>query len=292
MKEHSSLAYLAGASAGLIWSLGAVTNRLADDTDAFQYLIWRSVGIIVTLELLAVVKHRRSPMVLSVTSGMTMVIGSFGLLGASLGFVYAIKNTTAANAALLSSMTPFVAAVLGWIVLRQRIANMTFAAMIVGLLGVLVMVSGDLGVGSARGNLAAVGCSFGFGVYMVSIRARRDLPWVAAMPGYCVPMIVLCGAVTLAGRRTLVPPMDDLALAFVHGAVFIVSGTFLFNWSSLTVAPVGMALLAQTETIAVPLLIAVVFGELPSRLALIGALIILVSLIMNAVGTSGASVQV
>ena len=38
--------------AGAVWSLGAVTARLADRSDAFQYLIWRSIGIIVVIEIL------------------------------------------------------------------------------------------------------------------------------------------------------------------------------------------------------------------------------------------------
>jgi drug/metabolite transporter, DME family len=275
-----------GATAGVIWSLGALTNRLARHVDAFQYLVWRSIGVVVVLELIARITRKPSPFVQALTSGWVMVIGSAGLLGASLGFVYAIKNTSAANAAFLSSMTPFVAAVLGWIALRESIRPVTVVAMFIGVIGLLVMVLGDLGAGTFRGNAAAVMSSLGFGIYMVSIRARPTLPWVAAMPGYAIPMIVLCGAVTLGHRRTLLPPTADFLLPLLHGAVFIVCGTLLFNAASQSVPPVGMALLAQTETIAVPLLIAAWFGEWPTAQSLIGALIILVSLILNAVGTS------
>ena len=48
-------------SAGLVWSFGGVTARSADHSDAFQYLIWRSVGIIVVIELIA--RWRRRPAV-------------------------------------------------------------------------------------------------------------------------------------------------------------------------------------------------------------------------------------
>ncbi len=55
--------------AGVVWSFGAVTARMAKHTDAFQYLIWRSVGVLVVMELMAAI--RREPMLLpkAYTSG-------------------------------------------------------------------------------------------------------------------------------------------------------------------------------------------------------------------------------
>jgi hypothetical protein len=60
--SSSRIPFVASAmalGAGAVWSFGAVTARLAEDTDAFQYLIWRSVGIIVVVEAMAVI--RRGP---------------------------------------------------------------------------------------------------------------------------------------------------------------------------------------------------------------------------------------
>lgn len=266
-----------------------MTNRLAAGTDAFQYLIWRSIGIVVVIEALARIKRRRSPLIESFTHGPIMLLGSLGLLVASLGFVYALKNTSAANASFLASLTPFVAAGLGWVALRERVSRITVLAMLIGMVGLVVMVSGDLGAGGMDGNLAAVGCSFGFGLYMVCIRARPTFPWSAALPGYAVPMIILCTIVSALQKRPLVPSPHDLLLALLHGAVFIVIGTLWFNAASLVVAPVGMALLAQTETIAVPVLIALWFGERPGRQALAGAGIILISLVVNAAASAQAA---
>ena len=85
--------------AGAVWSFGAVTARLADEADAFQYLIWRSIGIIAVIELLARRRGKPSQTVRAYTSGRTMMVANLMLLLASLGFVYAVKTTTAANAA-------------------------------------------------------------------------------------------------------------------------------------------------------------------------------------------------
>ena len=72
------------------------------------------------------------------------------------------------------------------------------------------------------------------------------------MPGYALMMIVLCAVITLAGGRPLVPPAEDIALAVIHGGVFIVVGTTLFNIASRQVPAVAMAVFAQTEMLFVP----------------------------------------
>lgn len=45
----------------------AILKRLSEDVDAFQYLIWRSVGIIVVIEILSALK--RQPFVRAWRSG-------------------------------------------------------------------------------------------------------------------------------------------------------------------------------------------------------------------------------
>ena len=48
--RRGALAPLLALSAGAVWSFGTVLARAADGSDAFQYLIWRSLGIIVVVE--------------------------------------------------------------------------------------------------------------------------------------------------------------------------------------------------------------------------------------------------
>ena len=47
--------------AGLIWSFGAITARLANNTDAFQYLLWRCIGIVIVVEGWRLVRRQRPP---------------------------------------------------------------------------------------------------------------------------------------------------------------------------------------------------------------------------------------
>jgi drug/metabolite transporter, DME family len=197
--------------------------------------------------------------------------------------VYALKNTTAANAAFLSSLTPLVAAVLGRVVLKERLSRVTIGCITVALGGLLLMVLSDLNAGNMVGNAAAMMSSFGFGIYMICIRSSAARNWSPVLPGYAVAMIALCGTVTLINGRTLLPPLFDILMAMLHGGAFIVIGTLLFNVASKSVPAVGMAVLSQVENVFVPVWIFVWFSDIPKATALIGGAIILSAVLTKAV---------
>lgn len=277
------VASLLVAAAGLVWSLGAVTARLAKHTDAWQYLVWRSIGVLVVMEVMTLVKRQKPLMPQAYRTGRMMQMATFGLLLASLSYVYALKNTTAANAAFLSSLTPLVAAVLGRVLLKERLSRVTIGCIAMALGGLLLMVLSDLNAGNMVGNAAAMMSSFGFGIYMICIRSSAARNWSPVLPGYAVAMIVLCGTVTLINGKTLLPPLFDILMAMLHGGAFIVIGTLLFNIASKSVPAVGMAVLSQVENVFVPVWIFVWFSDIPKATALIGGAIILAAVLTKAV---------
>ena len=69
--------YWAGAFlalfAGTMWSFGGITVRFAPDSDPWQYLIWRSIGLFVAVEAW------------SLMQGRGLLIGKF-LTGGGSGF--------------------------------------------------------------------------------------------------------------------------------------------------------------------------------------------------------------
>ena len=278
--------------AGVVWSFGAVTARMAKHADAFQYLIWRSVGVVVVMEVMT--KMRGQPVLLrkAYTSGRWMMTANFGLLLASLAFVYAVKTTTAANASFLGSITPLVAVVLARVVLAERLSRVTLGALVVALVGLVVTVFGDLHAGNMVGNIAALLASVGFAIYTISVRSDPNADWSPVLPGYAAMMIVLCSAITLANGKTLFPPAKDIALALGHGAVFIVVGTILFNRGSKRVPAVPMTVFAQTEMVFVPLWAFLVLGEAPKAATIVGGAIIFGAVVGKAIlDTAPGAVQ-
>ncbi len=285
-------ASLMALGSGVVWSFGAVTARMAKHADAFQYLIWRSVGVLVVMEVMTAI--RREPMMLprAYKSGKWMLSADFGLLLASFMFVYAVKTTTAANASFLGSVTPLAAVVLGRIVLRERLSRVTLGAIIVAFVGLIVTVFGDLHAGNMVGNIAALTASVGFAIYTISVRSNPNADWSPVLSGYAAAMIVLCSVITLANGKTLFPPAKDMGLALMHGAVFIVVGTKLFNRGSKSVPAVPMTIFAQTEMVFVPLWAFLVLSEAPKAATVVGGAIIFAAVVGKALlDTAPGAVQ-
>ena len=278
--------------AGVVWSFGAVTARSAKHADPFQYLIWRSVGVLVVMETMTRLRGQPPLLRKAYTSGKWMGTATFGLLLASLAFVYAVKTTTAANASFLGSITPLVAVILARVVLGERLSRVTLGAIIVAFVGLVVTVFGDLHAGNMLGNSAALIASVGFAIYTISVRSDPRGDWSPVLPGYAAAMIALCSVITLIHGKTLFPPAKDIALGVVHGAVFIVVGTILFNHGSRRVPAVPMTVFAQTEMVFVPLWVYLVLGEAPKPATVVGGAIIFAAVVGKAIlDTAPGAVQ-
>ena len=260
-----------------------MTARLADETDAFQYNIWRSIAIIAVVEIAALVRRQGAMIPRAFRSGGLMVLASGCLLLASIAFVYAVKTTTPANAAFLASLTPLVAVLLAKVTIGERLTRVTIGAVALAFVGLCITVIGDLEAGNLTGNLAALLSSFGFAGYAICVRTDPQRDWSPVLPGYAVMMIVVCGAVTAVRGAAFVPPASDIGYALLHGGVFIVVGTTLFNIASRQIPAVAMAVFAQTEMLFIPIWALIVLSERPQATSLIGGTIIFAAVIGKAV---------
>lgn len=267
------VASLLGLGAGVVWSFGAIASRLAEGADAFQYMVWRSIGVIAVVEVMAAVQGQPFPTIRAWRSGRVMMLANFGLFLASICFVYAVKTTTPANAAFLGSLTPLVAVVFSRF-LGEKLSRSTIVALAVGTAGLVITVVSDLEAGSMVGNISALVASVGFAIYTVCLRTDTSRDWSPVLPGYGLLMVAVCSAVTLFHGKTLVPPAADIGWALLHGSVIIVVGTVMFNAASKHVPAVPMTVFAQTEMVFVPVWGFLILDLTPKPLTLLGGAII------------------
>jgi DME family drug/metabolite transporter len=289
--DHTSrvvtLAPIMALTAGVLWSFGTILSRVADRSDAFQYLIWRSIGIIVIVEIWALLARKPQSTLRAFTSGRRMMAANIALLLASIGFVYAVKTTSAANAAFLNATAPLFGVLVARFALGEQIFRRTYVAMVMAVVGLTVMVIGDLQVGDFAdnivGDLAALSSALGFAFYASIVRSAPERDWSPVLPGYSAIMIVICAAVTLADGNALAPPVADISLAMLHGGIFIVVGTLIFNIASRHVPAAAMTVFAQTELVLVPLWAFLLLSETPTGSTLLGGSIIVVAVVGMAI---------
>ena len=264
-------------SAGLCMSLGGPIIRLADDSTPWQFLFYRSLGAAAII-LVYFLVTRRPVLDLIRSAGVNGLVGGLGLAVAFTGYVWGVMHSTVANALFLISASPLVAAFLGWMVLRERVARSMWFAMFGVIVGVTIMIGEGLAEADLLGDLAALASAVGFAVFSVAIRRGRDTDMS--------PTILIGAAITTAfsavmaasGGTGLAAPMMDVGLAAAYGVLVIGAGIFMLTIGARNVPAAELLVLSLTEVVFASIWVWLAFGEVPSILTLVGGLIILGSI--------------
>jgi drug/metabolite transporter (DMT)-like permease len=274
------------ALAGVFWSIGGLLIRLIEGASGWQIVLFRSLALALTLTLIIALRHRGRLLGAFRDAGWGGVAAAAALAGGFIAFVLALQHTTVANATFMLGASPFFGALLGRLVLGERIRRATALAIAVALLGILIMVGGGLVVDAPHGSLLALGASFGFAIFSVLLRrgrARDMLPCVAiagAIAALVALPVVLAGAPSLGSALVLSP--RDFALCAVMGAVQVGGGLTLFTLGARHVPVAELTLLSLTELALAPLWVWLAIGEVPSAHTLAGGAIIVAAITCQA----------
>lgn len=269
--------------AGVLWSTVGLGIRLIEDAVVWQILLYRSVSLSVFLYIVIRMRTGESPFVLVRRMGWPAVLAGLALVAAYAGGIFAIQSTTVANAMLLFATAPFMAAALGWVVLRERVRWATWGAIVAAILGVGVMVAGEADQGALAGNLAALGSAFGFAVFTVALRwgrAGEMLPSVFLSGVFgAVIMAVIC----LTAGLPLVLSVQDGGIAVGMGVFQVGAGLILYTLGSRSLPAAELTLLSLAEVVLGPLWVWLFLGETAGANTLMGGAILLAAIVGNAV---------
>ncbi|MEZ5796538.1 MAG: DMT family transporter [Paracoccaceae bacterium] len=127
-------------TAGLLWSFQALIIRQIEVAGAWAVLTWRSVAMIPVLLVFLAWRQGGAPWPAIRKTGLAGGIGGVALVVAMGGTILAFQTTTVANAAFLLAASPFLAAILGRLILSEAVAGRTWGAIALALAGICVMV--------------------------------------------------------------------------------------------------------------------------------------------------------
>ena len=131
-----------------LWSLMGLGLRQIEAASVWQILFWRSVGMVPVLMAFIAWTSDGRPWAAIRSVGLAGALGGIGLVFAFAGAITAIQTTTIANAVFLFTASPFVAAILGWIILGERVRPWTWAAIGLAVFGMYLMVREGLVMGA------------------------------------------------------------------------------------------------------------------------------------------------
>lgn len=269
-------------AAGVLWSTVGLGIRLIEDAVVWQILFYRSISLSVFLYFVVRMRSGESPFTQIRRVGFPSVIAGLALVAAYSGGIYAIQSTSVANAMLLFATAPFMAAVLGWIVLRESVRNATWIAIVVAIAGIAIMVADKSGGVALKGSLAALASAFGFAVFTVALRWGKS--------GEMLPSIFLSGLFAIVITFAICQSLDlSVALSLRDGSIAMGMGVFqvgagliLYTLGSRSLPAAELTLLSLAEVLLGPLWVWLFLGEITTLNTLVGGAVLLVAIVGNA----------
>lgn len=292
MQKLTDRNYLKGfflvSFAATMWSFGALIVRYMVDAQIYQwqYLFFRGL-MIATVLLIYLMARKGIAFVIDFKNiGFSGLIGACGLVAAFSGFIWSITLTTAANTLFMLAATPFIAAILGIILLQEKIRSVTWIAMATALAGILVMVIEGLEAGNLLGNLIALVSAIGFAVFSVSLRWRKETPQftTVTLAGALCALFALL--ILFFHNDTPVMPLRNVYLSILHGSI-VGLGLILFSMGAKFLQAAELTLLSLIEVVGGVLWVYLpIFGirEVPTLLTIAGGIIVLCAIVLDGVG--------
>jgi drug/metabolite transporter (DMT)-like permease len=212
-----------------------------------------------------------------------LTLAAFGLCYAStmILFVIANKLTASANAILLQYMAPVWAALLGWIVLRERLKWEHWCALFLVAVGMSFVFSGGLAKGSLLGDMTALVSGITFGANSVVLRLKKD----SNPADILISSHIICALFSIP-FFFLYPPVINtgniMSILFM-GIFQIGMASALFAYGIKRITAVQAMLTATIEPVLNPVWVFAVTGEKPTFSVVIGGCLIIAAVIFPAV---------
>jgi drug/metabolite transporter (DMT)-like permease len=273
--------------AGVLWSTVGLGIRLIDEATVWQILLYRSISLSLFLAIVIYLRSGRNLLKVVKAAGLPGCIAGLALVGAYSGGIYGIQSTSVANAMLLFASAPFMAAILGWIFLRERVRKATLVATLFAIVGIGIMVQDKSQGGTALlGNLAALGSAFGFAVFTVALRWGRsgDMLPAAFLSG--IFAILITSSICLVSGLTFQISFNDTSISMGMGVFQVGAGLVLYTLGSKTLPAAELTLLSLAEVLLGPLWVYLFLNEVATLNTLLGGLVLLLAIAGNAI--SGA----
>ena len=261
-------------------SFGGIIVKSFEGANLWQILFWRQFffSIIVILYLLAT--YKKNFFKSFYVSGAPGFIGGLFLSLGFAAYVFAMYTTTVANTNFIITTETIFLAVFGYIFLKEKIDLITFASIILGMLGVLIILGSSLSIQSSEqflGNLVAFIMPISFAILVIVV---RKFPKVDMVPAQFTAGI-FAAIIGFFFADKLAISFHDLFLAFIAGFFQIGFGFILITVGSQTTPAAVVGILMLTESVFGPLWAWIFINEIPPSSVLLGGGIIIFSILFQ-----------
>jgi drug/metabolite transporter (DMT)-like permease len=281
-EERPAAVYFALALGVICFAASALLVRAADDAPGLTIAVWRTSLAALFLAPIALPRIGRD--VATLSKNDVLLIGASGILLSFhfITWIESLYHTTIASASVLVTTSPIFLAILGFVLLKERLSRPVLVSIPIAVTGAVVLGLGDLGADAVApravlGNSLALFAAVLVSGYLIIGRViRRRTSWL----GYVFPLYVVVAVNTLLVAIFRGTPLFGfsaeiyiLCALMALGPQIIGHGSFNFAVKYIPAAVLGV--LALLEPVLASIFGYIIFGEQPGTLAIFGMTIVL-----------------
>ena len=268
-------------SASFFTSLAGILVRLVEEADGWQLQFYRVVSFLVFIFGFLCWRHRGRCLQSFRDIGRPGLLAACFLGVAFVTYIFAMIETSVAKVVFIGSASPFVAALIAWRVLRERLAPRTLVAIAAAMLGIAIMMGESIGGRDPLGAGLALLQVVSYGSALVCFRARRQVDML--------PAAALAGILAMLVSAVMAPDLGisahDLGIAVLLGVVQLGFQYVLVALGTRHVPAGEVALLGRLQVVLAPLWVWLALGEVPTPVTLIGGAVVVGAVVVNSLAS-------
>ena len=202
------------------------------------------------------------------------------LFGCVTCFVTANKMTTAANAIVLQYIAPAFVLIISAVFLKHKLKKIEIAVVASTFLGIILFFVDEIDFDGMMGNFIAI-CSGLFMAIMFVFNGKLNLD--ARMTGILVAHLLTATIGLPIGFATYetVIMQQDIMLILLLGVVQLGIPYVLYALAASKISPLSCSLIGMIEPLLNPIWVAIFYGEMPGLFAVLGGVIVIVSVLVH-----------
>ena len=258
-------------------SFGGLIVKSFEGANLWQILFWRSVFFSIVVLFFLLLNYKKKFFNSIYKIGLPGFFGGIVLSCGYAGYVFAMYNTTVANANFIIQTQTIFLAIFGYIFLKEKISILTITSIVLAFSGIFLMLGGSLNSGQMIGNIAAFIMPISFAVLILTV---RKYPNVDMIP---LQLIAGIGAIILGYlfSSQIIVSSYDIFLGFIAGFFQVGLGFIFITVGAKTTPSALVGIIMLTEAILGPLWAWLFINETPPLVVLVGGSIVLFAVVLQ-----------
>ena len=118
-------------------SFGGLIVKSFEGSTLWQILFWRSFFFIIVISIFLLISYKKTVFSALYKSGIPGLVGGVILSIGFASYVFAMYETTVANANFIIQTQTLFLAIFGYVFLKEKISKLTFTCIVIAVFGIL-----------------------------------------------------------------------------------------------------------------------------------------------------------